>query len=211
MNERLVVIVSLPQERLHELEFVRPLERVVKGLGARYRYETVRAAGFDPDTLRCADAVIISGTALFDHHYIEEAILARFEWLQRTDTPVLGICAGYQLIGLVHGLRLIDAVGIGMNEVHFTRPFLGLDGDCAVYELHARALDLSLGNAGEQFAVYAASRVAQAVAHRTRPLFGTLFHPEVRNEVLIRSFVRAALEKGAEMSAADGMECCASD
>ena len=76
---------------------------------------------------------------------------------------------------------------IGMVDIRVIAPdplFAGVTGFPA-YELHERAVETPTG-----FIPLAVSdRCVQAIRHRSLPLYGLSFHPEVRNEWIIEWFV----------------------
>jgi GMP synthase (glutamine-hydrolysing) len=137
----------------------------------------------EPEEVEAADAVIICGTALADDEYVED--MDRFGWLRTTETPVLGICAGMQVIALTHGAWLVPGKEIGMTPITPTRENPLIKRPTEVYELHKYDME-GLG----EFRVLARSdRCVQAIAHRERHLYGILFHPEVRRGGVVSAFL----------------------
>jgi GMP synthase (glutamine-hydrolysing) len=172
------LVVDLCQRALSRSEFVEPIARIV-GQGARVkRYDEV-----GPEEVGAEEAVVICGTALADDGYQDH--LDAFEWVASTGTPVLGICAGMQIIALLHGGRLVEGKEIGMTRLVPEAPNPLVEGPMEVYGLHRYDLrDL------DDFHVLARSdRCVQAIAHRERPLFGVLFHPEVRRGNVVSRFL----------------------
>ncbi len=56
------------------------------------------------------------------------------------------------------------------------------------YTVHDYAVQVP----GEFVALAASDRCVQAIRHRSLPLYGLLFHPEVRNEWIVERFSRLA-------------------
>jgi GMP synthase (glutamine-hydrolysing) len=58
-------------------------------------------------------------------------------------------------------------------------------GDFRAYSLHTIRVDLP-----DEFEVWAQSaKCVQAIKHKTKPIYGVLFHPEVRNQEILKNFV----------------------
>jgi len=135
------------------------------------------------EEVTAAGRVIICGTALADDDYLEH--LDDFEWLSHTETPVLGICAGMQLVALHNGARLVEGKEIGMTSVEPVEDNPIVPEPIEAYGLHKYDLaDLDM------FRVLARSPTCvQAIVHRGRPLYGVLFHPEVRRGNVVSRFL----------------------
>jgi GMP synthase-like glutamine amidotransferase len=164
-------------------EFVAPVERIVReeGFPAAVRHYT-EIPGED---LASAGGVILCGTALADCGYLGRIEL--FSWLPPFPRPVLGICAGMQVVTKLFGGETKSQVSIGMTaqEVVASDPlFTGRDRFDA-YELHSLSVVPP-----HSFRVLATSPSGyQVIRHPDRPVYGVMFHPEVRNEWLIRGFL----------------------
>lgn len=175
----MILLISTCKEKLHEEEFVRPIVNIV-GKNTKIVHYTKLI----PKHLREARKVIICGTALADFDYVQN--LNKFSWIQDFDKPLFGICSGMQVLALVFGAKLKKKTAIGFETIHFTKPFLGKKDKIEVYQLHHNAVE----KPPKSFDIYSTSKsVIQAIKHKTKPFYGVLFHPEVRNKDLIEHFI----------------------
>ncbi len=127
--------------------------------------------------------VILSGACLKDGEYLKRREL--FEWLKTCTPPVLGICAGMQIIGLVFNSTLIPCKEIGMTDIAVVKENFLFSSPLRAYELHNYGIEPS-----PTFDIFArSSKCVQAIKHRERQIFGLLFYPEVRNKGIIKKFI----------------------
>jgi len=177
-----VLLISTCKEKLHELEFVSPIEDILKKNKTNYFVRNYLVVG--EKDLQKADRVIICGTSLKDNAFAKT--WKKFCWIKDFDKPILGICAGMQLIGMIFDGKIRNKTEIGFYHENFKKEFLGLSGENEVYHLHNNYVDFDL----KEFDVFCESGgIAQAVKHKNKKIFGVLFHPEVRNKKMILNFV----------------------
>ena len=144
-------------------------------------------------------AVVTSGNRSLWEDYDLEHDFAEFgAVICETQKPVLGICGGHQLIGLLLGgkaepLRPLApgepdpnpdyAPGIlkewGFSDVDFAPAdplFAGFDGKAVVNQMHF----WHLTELPDSLAAIASNHTCpvQALRHRARPVYGVQFHPE---------------------------------
>ena len=177
----LIVDMNWKKNSLDFYEFVLPIVAAAK------THDACRVKHFlevtDQDLSRCG-SMILSGTALKDTATLSQ--LEKFTWLKETEKPVLGICAGMETIGAVFGMRLTRCLEIGMTQIHKLRENPLFQGDFRAYSLHSFCVEPN-----GDFEVWAKSaKCVQVIKHKTKPIHGTLFHPEVRNTELIDTFIR---------------------
>jgi GMP synthase-like glutamine amidotransferase len=139
------------------------------------------------DALPRVDALVLSGSsAPWAAHDIDE-LDAFGRRVVRAGAPTLGICAGMQLLARFAGGRfgeMPDGLGEdGFLDVELSAdpgPFAGLPSRLQVFqEHHAEVTSLPA-----EFDVVASSPACrvQAIVSRTRPWWGTQFHPERYDE-----------------------------
>lgn len=175
-----VLLVSTCGELLSEAEFVAPLERIVRETGAMV--ETGRLGVLD-GVPQGASHILLAGTALQDDQYLKE--IDAVERLLGAGLPLLAVCSGMQLLAAACGGEIIAQREIGMVAVETLVENPLCAGRFEAFALHRHAVE-----PGPWLEVLARSEgCAQMVRHRELPAWGVLFHPEVRNEQLVRSFL----------------------
>lgn len=175
----MILVVDMNSESLAFHEFVLPIVSVVRKF-ADYEikhYDEIRA-----EDLGKYERIILSGVPLKDNRFVEER--EKFEWLRVCELPVLGICAGMQIIAITFGSSLVRCQEIGMIRVRTVRENPLFSGEFQAYGLHKYAV-----NPSKEFEVLAvSSKCVQAVKHKKKGIYGVLFHPEVRNREIIERF-----------------------
>jgi GMP synthase-like glutamine amidotransferase len=177
----MILLISTNQHKLHELEFVKPIERIVK----KYSKEKILIKHYFKlanQDLKNSRKVIICGTSLQDNKFLEN--ISNFNWLKNYEKSVLGICSGMQIICKIFGSKLKNKTEIGFYKEFFEKNFLGLDGEQEVYHLHNNYFNLP-----RNFIQYNKSKILQAIKHNKKEIYGILFHPEVRQEKIIKKFL----------------------
>lgn len=184
----MILVVNVCRERLHYYEFVKPVLDILKDCDILVSHYL----DLKQEDLAICDKVIICGTSLKDNGFLEN--MDKFSWLKDFDKPVLGICAGFQILGLTFGGKAKKKTEIGFFHEKFGSEFLGLKGEVEVYHLHN-----NYALFGDEFEVFsprddsgepAGDEVVQAVKSKGKDFYGVLFHPEVRNKEMILEFCR---------------------
>jgi GMP synthase (glutamine-hydrolysing) len=179
----LVIDLCYREDSLSREEFVAPIERFLRKSGREFDVRHYKA--LSATDIAAADGAILCGTALMDTGFAERLDL--FCWLLEFDRPVLGISSGMRAFAAAFGAGAEPGCGIGMTEVEVLAPdplFAGKEWFSA-YEVRGCAVGVPDG-----FMALAASEdCVQAIRHHSLPLYGLLFHPEVRNEWLIERFL----------------------
>lgn len=125
------------------------------------------------------DAIIISGNPALIRDTGTE-FLQDFAGLCTHTIPVLGICFGHQVLGLLHGAQVAigkeDRETRQMEVLHDNPLFSGLPNDCAFRQDHTEVVSLP-----EDFICLARSSHCsnEAMMHNELPVYGVQFHPEV--------------------------------
>jgi len=183
MSQDSVLLIDVCSQTLHSLEFVRPIKDILTAKNIKVK--ELAANQLNNKILDECDAVIICGTSLLDDEYLED--LDVFSSLKECDKPILGICAGMQILIRLFGGSLIDCLEIGLTTIMLEKPCFGLKGEVEVYELHQYA---TLPDESVFESIAHNSSCAQIVFHRKKKIVGTMFHPEVRNKELIVEFFK---------------------
>jgi len=170
----MILIISTCKEHLSEMEFVRPVALLVEDHNVKH-YSQIKKSD-----IKSAEKIIITGTALKDFEYLK----GNFNWLKKCDKPVLGICAGMQVIAKEFDIKLEDQTVIGPQKVEITEKNKLAEGTFNAYFLHTKT---GTGN----FKTLAVSNGKPCmIKHSEKEIYGCIFHPEVMNEDIIRRFIK---------------------
>jgi GMP synthase-like glutamine amidotransferase len=176
----LVVDMNYKKDSLGYYEFVLPIVSVAETLDKCVVKHYLNVTNED---LSQCDRIILSGTTLEDNVTLNQP--EKFLWLKQTQKPMLGICAGMQTIGVVFGLKLLECLEIGMTQMTTVKNNPLLVGAFKAYSLHNFSVEAS-----GDFEVLAESETCtQVIRHKQKPIYGVLFHPEVRNPDILKRFI----------------------
>lgn len=189
-DHRPILIVSTCMDPLSELEFVKPLKSLLQRHGEKPR--VVHYKRLDSKSVAKASKIIMSGTSLKDFDYLNH--IDKFDWIPSVDIPVLGICAGSQVLGIIMGESLTETLLIGKHAVD-PSPAKGnkeamqlLPPDpFEAYFLNSRCIANP-----SHFKVWATtvSGTPAVFKHERLPFIGCLFHPELLNPEILVKFTK---------------------
>lgn len=180
----LLVDLCYEKDSLSKHEFVLTIAETIKQAGARcdiLHYTEIRKKKIEK-----YERAVLCGTALKDNVYAEEP--DAFSWILEWAKPTLGICAGMQVIASLSGGSILAKPVIGFDSIKIIRktPLLGEPRQIEVYHLHKFGVTLPQG-----FDLLAGTiDNVEAFMHLEKPLYGIIFHPEVRNRWILERFIQ---------------------
>lgn len=137
--------------------------------------------------------IILSGAPILITEINLSLYIDPFNWLKNSPVPVLGICFGHQLIGLVHGafghLQREDRDWQTIEVLIENELFQRLPSEVEMMEDHCEVISIP-----PNFELIATSdaSINEGMRHVSKPLYGVQFHPEVSGNMgaqLIGNFV----------------------
>jgi GMP synthase-like glutamine amidotransferase len=180
----MILITNVCSDRLSYFEFVKPVEDIVKKTGADSF--TKHLLSLNDRDIRDAQEVIICGTALKDFKYLDWN--EKFAWIRKVDKPVLGICAGMQILARIFDSKLVEKTRIGRYKVKIVgKCGLTSENEFYSYFLNSKALEpneefQTLGKSGNLNCI---------IKHKRKRFYGCLFHPEALNPEIITNFLKS--------------------
>jgi len=130
------------------------------------------------------NGIIISASPMGDD--IVGTQLPYYEWIKKSDIPILGICHGHHIIGVLHGSELIKNTqqeeGICLIDIMRDDPiFAGFKKTMIVEQHHNKSISLPLN-----FILLASSDKCkvQVIKHKIKPVYSVQFHAEKYPEIL---------------------------
>jgi GMP synthase-like glutamine amidotransferase len=182
----MILIVDVCSDKLSYLEFVKPVEDILKRAGAKSF--TRHFLSLNHRDVSRAEKVIICGTALKDFTYLDN--VDKFAWINETRKPTLGICAGMQILARLFNNDVIESTRIGRYKVKMIRKSVLTSKD----EFYSYFLNSKAVEPGEDFETLGESgNLKCVIKHKHRDFYGCLFHPEVLNPEIITGFLHESM------------------
>lgn len=174
-----LVINTCPKNQLWTDEYITPITNIIKA-----NFKIIHHSEINENVVEEYDKIIISGNPLGEIEHLEN--ITNFEWLKTTTKPVLGICAGMQIIGKVFGCKIIENEEIGLNRILTLMPNkLFNKPSFEVYSLHTHTIEPN-----EEFEILSKTmECVQAIKHKEKEIYAVIFHPEVRTREIIENFI----------------------
>lgn len=139
-------------------------------------------------------AYVLSGSPILITEKDISTQLSTYDFLKQTDVPVLGICFGHQLLGMLHGAKIFKGEAVRSETKILIKEqdelFQGFNKNVTMTEDHTEGISLP-----ENFILLASSEKykVEAMKHAAKKMFGVQFHPEVSGEngaALIKNFCK---------------------
>lgn len=182
----MVLIIDCGSSKVPEIE------KMVLKCG--FKFKTIKM--FDITPKENFSHLIISGAPILLTEIDYSRHLDWFSFVERFKKPILGICFGHQILGLLHNAKIFrceeDRDWQKIN-IHSNIGILAGQGSVSKFtEDHCEAISLP-----ENFKNIASSTICdnEAMQHVSKPRFGVQFHPETsekNGELLFTNFLSLA-------------------
>jgi GMP synthase (glutamine-hydrolysing) len=144
------------------------------------------------------DKIIFSGSPTFLTEVDHTPYTERYSCIKEGKVPVLGICFGHQVMGIIHGAKIFRGepirVDVTINVVKEDKLFQGLGTATVMRQDHTEGISLPPSFI---HLAYSKDYAIEAMRHPYLPLWGTQFHPEVSGENgkgLISNFLNSTIQ-----------------
>lgn len=164
-----VTIINTVNDPLHQFEFIRPITDILEKEGYTFNISPIN----NPKLL--GEKIIFTGTSLKDNAYLDYKEVAR--QINSSNKPILAICAGMQLL-VEEYLENIEEIGPIFTESTMFPKYN--------YYLH----QYGITQVSDEWEVVATTEKGiAAIKHKTKPVLGVQFHPEVSSKDTIKEFL----------------------
>ena len=170
------------------------LENIIKIVNEfGYSCKAIKIEEVKKSDLESPEKIIITGGPVLLTQVDPQKYLDSLSFIKSINVPVLGICLGHQMIGLLYGSKISVGEDIEMKEkINIKKQdnlLKGIKDGSLFQEQHSEHITLP-----EEFTLLVKSESCEneVMKHKVKKLYGTQFHPEMSGEVgkkLLKSFL----------------------
>lgn len=159
-----------------------------------YSNKTIKLDEINGRDFQDFSGIIITGAPTNLTEIDLKKFLPLLECIKKIKIPILGICFGHQLIGVLHGAKISRGKMInGYEHIEVLKKdilFSGIKNHSAFKEEHTEYVDVP-----EDFFALARSSSCknEAMKHKDKNIYGTQFHPEISDtngKIVIGNFLK---------------------
>ncbi|NCO97466.1 MAG: hypothetical protein COY38_04990 [Candidatus Aenigmarchaeota archaeon CG_4_10_14_0_8_um_filter_37_24] len=157
------------------------LEEIKKNVSELKKpYKVIKFDEIEDCKFKSFSGIIISGAPTLLTQVDLKKYMSLFRFIKTVSIPILGICLGHQIIGLLYGSEVHVGKMVNKKEkieiVKQDDLFLGIKNNSLFQEEHSEFITLP-----EEFQLLAKSKTCdnEAMKHKKRKIYGVQFHPEV--------------------------------
>lgn len=159
--------------------------------------QVIKLVDFKLNSLKQFKGIVISGAPLLLTEIDPTPYYQLFSWINSYSKPLLGICFGHQIIGLLNGARISKMrEDRNFHEIELIKDDILFERLPHIFEMqedHCEHISVPHG-----FDLLACSDtcINEAMKHREKPIYGVQFHPEVSGNyghVLLANFAKLVL------------------
>jgi GMP synthase (glutamine-hydrolysing) len=155
----------------------------------------------NPGYFSGSNGIIFSGSPVMFTEADHAPYFEKFSFIRSGEIPVLGICFGHQLVGILHGAKIFRGLEvrtrIKIKVVKEDVLLNNLSPETEMNEDHTEGITLP---AGFIHLATSSSYTVEAMRHPALPIWGVQFHPEVSGETgkqLMKNFIAETTNRAA--------------
>jgi len=160
-NCKIILIIDTSYEKnsIFKDEFCMPITNIINQIPS-FEYEIKHFS--EKINYKKYDKIIIAGSSLKDFEYLNH--LNKFEFIKTINIPILGICAGIQILAKVHGTNLKKCKEIEITKTITTKQNKLFEGEFDTYSIHNYSI-----NCPKEFEKLAKSKKGiHAIKHKNK-------------------------------------------
>lgn len=160
--------------------WLKEIKKLVKE--SSHKYKVIKLSEIKKFNFKLVSGVIISGSPLLLTKVNQKEYISLFRFIKNISVPVLGICLGHQIIGLLHGSKIDIGNMVNKKEkivfYKMDKLFSGIKNNSFFQEEHSEFITVP-----KDFILLAKSKSCnnEAMRHKKKIIYGVQFHPEVSN------------------------------
>ena len=148
-----------------------------------YESKVIKLDEIEDSVFTSFSGIVISGAPTLLTQVNQQEYFDKFSFIKSIEIPVLGICLGHQIIGLLHGSKIQAEQMIDkMEQIEILQEnnlFNGIQNLAEFREEHSEFISLP-----ENFVLHAKSESCdnESMKHKDKNLYSVQFHPEVSGD-----------------------------